>query len=229
MLTLGLVLSMGCTGSSHPMQDVEPKPVPLEPHRPPPDADRQEPAVPAARFTFISRRRDKPPRSTLFFDVSLRNPGDRTRWFLLPDSAAKGQRPMATSAFGARVWSFLGTGNVVVAHFDTVSGFYALQLPPDAEVELRGLEIGLPGELPADPLPLEFIVADGFTVGGQAPETWTKVPARSDARADATLKGAKAVADYNPPDLKSVPVELQGAERFTELVPIAATSASPTP
>ncbi len=223
VLALGLELVMACTGSSHPMQDVEPKPGPLEPHRSPIVADSQEPtvpAVPAVHYVFISRRRDKPPASTLFFDVSLRNPGDRARWFLLRNSVAMGKHRMATSAFGVGVMSFPGTGNVVVAKFTGTGGFYALQLPPGAEVELRALEIGMASDLP-DPLPLEFIVADGFTVGGQPPEAWTKTPARSDAVADATQKGAKAVSDYNPPDLKSVPVEIQGGERFTELVKIS--------
>ena len=225
VLTLGLELFMGCTSSSRPMQDLEPTPVPppgpgdpAVPHAP---ADSKEPTVSSAHFTFVRHQHDRrPPLSTLVFDVSLRNPGARARWFLLPDSVAKGQRPMATGAFGVSVLSFPGTGNVVVANFEDVSGFYALQLPPGAEVELRGLQLRLAGALPASPLPLEVIIADGFTVGGQPPEAWTKVPATAEARADATQQDAKPIAAFTAPDLKTAPVELQGAERFTELVPV---------
>jgi hypothetical protein len=226
VLTLGRELFMGCTSSSRPMQDLEPDPVPppepVAPAAPHAPADSKEPTVSSAHFTFVRHQHDRrPPLSTLVFDVSLRNPGDRARWFLLPDSVAKGKGPIATGAFGVNVLSFPGTGNVVVANFEAVAGFYALQLPPGAEVELRGLQLRLAGAVPADPLLLEFITADGFTIGGQPPAAWTKVAATTEARADATQKDAKAIAAFTAPDLKTAPVELHGAERFTELVPIA--------
>lgn len=176
--------------------------------------------MPSAQFTFISQRREKPPLSTLELDVSLRNPGGQPRWFLLPTSVAKDQRPMAISVSGAGVFAFPGSGHVVVARFDGVAGFYALQLPAGAEVELRGLQVRLAGELPGNPLVLEVITADGFTVGGQPPEAWTKTPATCEARADASQKGATRIGDYTTPDLKAVPVEIQGAERLTTSVAI---------
>jgi hypothetical protein len=189
--------------------------------------DAKEPTVPAsasapasAQLTFVGRRREHPPLSTLEVDVSLRNPGERARWFLLPASTGKGQPPMATSAFGVSVWSFPGTGNVVVAEFSSAGSFYAIQLPPGAEVELRSLKIGLAGEPWTDPLPLEVIVADSFTMGGEAPVTWTKTPATCEPRADATQKGAKRLLEKNTPDLGAVPIELQGAEHLTATLAI---------
>jgi len=217
-LGLGLGLVACCTSSPKPggpARDRDPDPVVTAP-------DAKEPTVPSAsaHFTFISQKREHPPLSTLELDASLRNPGDRARWFLLPASVAKAQKPMATSVYAVSVWSFQGTGNVVVAQFSGAASFYALQLPPGAEVELRGLMVRLAGELPANPLPLEVIVADGFTIGGEVPAAWTQTPATCEPRADATQKGAKRLLEKTSPDLGSVAIELQGAERMSSTVAI---------
>lgn len=174
----------------------------------------------SAKFTFLRRHREHPPLSTLEFDVSLRNPGDRARWFLLPAQVAKGQGPIDSPVFGASVFAFPGQGKVVVARFQGAVGFYALRLPAGAEVELRGLGIRSTGDLPANPLPLEVVVADGFTIGGNPPEAWTKSTPASDVRADAAQKGATRLVEYTTPDLKARPVALQGAQRLSETVPI---------
>jgi hypothetical protein len=220
-LALGLVAC--CTSSPRPgspPRDREPDPVSVE-NLP----DAKEPPVPApapasASFTFVSRKRERPPLSTLTFDVSLRNPGDRARWFLFPASTAKGQRPIATSTYAVTVWAFVGTGNVVVADFSGAASFYALQLPPAAEVELRSVKVRLTGELPANPLPLEIIVADDFAVGGQAPLAWTQTPATCEARADATQTDARRLLEKTTPDLGAVPVEVHGAERLAITVDV---------
>jgi len=228
-LALGVALG-ACTSSSRPKSDGDPtalKTAPTAPDAPapapasPPPDSKEPPVSPAsAQFTFIAQRRERPPMSTLELDVSLRNPGPTPRWFLLSASVAKGQRPMATSSFGASVWELVGTGHVVVARFDGAAPFYAVQLPAGAEVELRRLQVRLAGELPANPLPLEVITADGFTLGGDAPLAWTKTAATSEARADASQVGAKRIGDYSTPGMRAVPVEVQGAERLDTTVTI---------
>lgn len=212
-----------CTSSPRPMQDVDPNPGTNHGTSTP---DVKEPPVPtasapaSASLTFKSRRRDHPPLSTLFVDASLRNPGPRARWFLVTASTGKGQNPMAQTAFGVGVWSFPGTGKVVVAEFGGASPFYAIELPPEAEVELRELKLRLTGEPETDSLPIEVIVADGFTLGGQPPIAWTQVPATSEARADATQKDATKLRAFTVPDLKDVPVEIQGAVRLDASITI---------
>jgi len=205
------------------MQDVDPNP---GANLGTSTSDVKEPTVPSASasasasFTFKSRRRDHPPLSTLFVDVSLRNPGPRPRWFLITASTGKGQNPMAQSAFGVGVWSFPGTGNVVVAEFSGASPFYAIELPPDAAVELRELKIRLTGEPEADPLPLAVIVADELTLGGQPPIAWTQVPATCEARADATQQDATKLRAFTVPDLKDVAVDIKGGKRLDAAVTI---------
>lgn len=211
-LVLGLLVA--CTVSSRATSADEVRPSGG------PSASKQESTVASAKFTFLRRHREHPPLSTLEFDVSLRNPGDRARWFLLPAQVAKGQGPIDSPVFGASVFAFPGQGKVVVARFQGAVGFYALRLPAGAEVELRGLGIRSTGDLPANPLPLEVVVADGFTIGGDPPEAWTKSTPASDVRADVAQKGATRLVEYTTPDLKSRPVTLQGAQRLTETVPI---------
>lgn len=220
MRTLTTVLAAGlvscCTSSPRPMQDVDPSPR---------NADRggdgnatptdvKERPVPSAQFTFVSRRREHPPISKIRFDASLRNPGDRPRWFLLPADAGAGTGAMATFAFGVTVWTLPGTGNVSVARFTAADSFYAIQLPPDAEVELRSLELLMAGEPPSNPMALEVIVADSFTVGGEPPLVWTKTPTTSEPRADATMEGARRVLEETMPQQRSLPVALQGEARL---------------
>lgn len=127
---------------------------------------------------------------------------------------------MDSSVFGVTVLAFPGTGKVDVARFAGAPGFYAVRLPAGAEVTLRALQVRATGDLPANPLPLEVIIADALTIGDQSPSAWTKVSQTSESRVDVTQKGAARVLEYSTPDLKDVPVELDGAERFTETVPI---------
>jgi hypothetical protein len=211
-LVLGLLVA--CTVSSRATSADEVRPSAG------PSASKEESTVASAKFTFLRRHREHPPLSTLEFDVSLRNPGDRARWFLLPAQVAKGQGPIDSAVFGASVFAFPGQGKVVVARFQGAVGFYALRLPAGAEVELRGLGIRSTGDLPANPLRLEVVVADAFTIGGDPPEVWTKSTPASDVRADVAQKGATRLVEYTTPDLKSRPVALQGAQRLTETVPI---------
>jgi hypothetical protein len=223
-VALGLIA--GCTASPRPGEPPRARHLGLAPVVQEPDPsvrpDASAPPAPAtAHLTFLGRERGRPPMSRLTVDASLRNPGGRARWFLLPASTAEGQRPIATSAFGASTWSFPGTGDVVVAEFQGAASFYAIELPPDAQVELRALTIRLAGEPQTDPLSLEVIVADGFTVGGQPPSTWTQIAATCEPRADATRTGATRVSDYTTPDLAAVPIEVQGADALT--VPLAIT------
>lgn len=216
--TLAAGLVACCTSSPRPMQDVDHHPGSAASGRAD-DAtptDVKEPLVPpSVQLTFVSRRREHPPLSRIRVDASLRNPGDKARWFLLTGDAPAGKKPIATLAFGVTVWSFVGTGNVVVAQFTAAESFYAIQLPPGAEVELRSLQLLMAGEPPANPMPLEVIVADSFTVGGEPPAFWTKTPATCEPRADATMEGARRLLDETMPDQRSLPVELHGAERMT--------------
>jgi hypothetical protein len=210
---LGAGLVACCTSSPRPMQDVEPKP---QTHLDGKEATVSPANAPGtATFTFISRRREHPPMSKLEVDVSLRNPGDRARWFLFPSHLDAALRPIATSAFGASVWSLPGSGNVVIAEFAGATSFWAIQLPPGAEVELHNLTISLAGELPTKTVSLEIITGDGFTLGGDVPAVWTETPATCEPRADATFAGAKNVREYHTPDLKARAIEIQGAERLS--------------
>jgi hypothetical protein len=225
-LALAACALSACASSTRPAQDDDQRSHPAEQRQGKPPANNPEPgntkehAVSPVQFKFVGRYRERPPLSTLELDVSLRNHADRARWFLLPAAVGKGQRPMDSSVFGVTVLAFPGTGKVDVARFAGAPGFYALHLPAGAEVEIRALQLRATGDLPANPLPLEIITADTLTIGGQTPAAWTKVGQTSDPRVDVTQKGATRVLEYTTPDLKDVPVELQGAERFTETVPI---------
>lgn len=222
VLFAGLVAC--CTSSPRPMQDTDPNPGTAANGRgsdATPTDVKEPPPVPSAQITFVSRRREHPPISTIKVDVSLQNPGTEARWFLLQSAAGKGHGPIATNAFAVTTWALVGSGNVVLAEVVSADSFYAIQLPPGADVTLRSLKVRLAGELPANPMPLELIVADSFTIGGDVPAAWTKGPATCEPRADATQEGARRLQEKTTPDLGSVPIEVQGAQQLSVAVAVA--------
>ena len=174
---------------------------------------------PLVEITFTSKRREHPPITRLLFNITLHNSFDESRWFLLPSSLSFESSDIGEGGvYGLQVFALDGDGRVILGRFLGEAGFQSLLLPANAQVNLRRFPIQFYGELPAQSVNIDLIVADQLQVGGKPAETWVGMDPTSDSRADDSAEQRRRLGSSNTPDLETVPVSIDEVNRITLVV-----------
>lgn len=150
-----------------------------------------------------SVRWERPPLKRLLMDVTLRNTEGEPRWFVLPKTAgAKGG-----GVDGGEALELRDHGRVLLASFRGTGGFYALLLPPEAEVRLTGLSIAVWDDLPNGHISVRAVIARDVRIGGTPLGDWLAMDARCDRTAEAKVADCRSVVSKEMPGGKEQPVE----------------------
>ena len=173
-----------------------------------------------AEMKFQSLHREHPPITRLMFNMTLRNPTNGPRWFLLPSSLGLPANDGQLSVFGVEVYRLAGTGRVILGRFLGAIGFKALLLPAGAELIVRDFSIQYYGEIPKEVVPIEVVVGRALMVGGEPAEGWYKLDPICDPLANVSEMGRSRRGSRSTSDLKAVPVSIDEDRRLTLLVNI---------
>jgi hypothetical protein len=178
----------------------------------------------AAEMRYVDIRRGKPPSSTLYFDVRLRNLHSEPRWFLLPRSL-DAWRDIGKSGGVTRAdvyeYGASGTGSIRLGDFYGNGGFSALLLPAGAEVTLHRFSIATmqdPAGLQKLSIPL--MIARRVEIDGQSAESWFGGNALGDKTADVACDQGNKLYSHNSSNSIELPVTLIDEECLTLEVPI---------
>lgn len=169
-------------------------------------SDSQQPQVEAV---LLGERPGRPPLRRLQLDVTLRNPADGPRWFVLPRKLpAPGG---GVDGLEADEWT--GQGRVVVGRFMGTGGFHAVRLAAGAEIRIKGLDLSLWEDPPGgSTLVYDAVVAFEVKIGGAPAIDW--FDADPTAQGSATVDRGELFSSRQPEDNKERPVELVDAQRI---------------
>ena len=98
---------------------------------------------------YLGESRQRPPRVELHFTVHLVNNDDEPGWVLIPDALAPAAQHPGTQVYSLAGWLLGAHKSIQLLHATSDAGWFAVLLPPRAEVSLRGLPLGWWGESPA--------------------------------------------------------------------------------
>lgn len=163
-------------------------------------------------ITYVSMRPEHPPLIRLYFDVTLENARAEPRWFLLPDSLSGG----VVSAIDSVEVHHLDQ-QVIVGHFSSTYGFYALLLPGESKITLQKLPVRTTGKRP-DLVTLDVVTASDLAVDGEPAQNWFGGEAMSDGNAVVSaqpLEGRQAIkTSRHSPDYRKLPITWVEDERI---------------
>lgn len=177
-------------------------------------------------ITYCGQKPEKPPLKKLFFNITLRNQSDHQRWFLLPDALySKPRAPRNGGIDAVEVYAPMPPPRVSVARFtgtlrlqpESAGGFQALLLPAGATITIRRLTIELWGEIAEvnNRLPIRLVIADHITIAGSPAMLWIGPDLLTDTKADVERDQFKAVHSRFTPDMKEIPVGIEGTQELT--------------
>jgi hypothetical protein len=180
-------------------------------------------------ITYCGLQPQRPPLTKLFFNITLWNRAEHTRWFLLPDNLySRALTPSKGGIDAVEVFSAVPPPKVSVAKFmgtfhlqpESASGFQALLLPAGARISIRRFSIGYWGDAPRS-VPVRLVIADVVTIGDTPAMAWTGADLLSDRSADVIRDELRLVHSTQAPKLKELPVRIVGTEEFTIDAPVA--------
>jgi hypothetical protein len=166
-----------------------------------------EPSRPNCEVSFVSRVPSKPPANNFYVKLTLRNPADKPRWFVLPyfgndrfesDTIRFFARPANDPPFGSSRYQGRGGDAVIVGCFGSNSAaesFNALLLPPRSELVFEEYEIMTFGEVLEG---LEVSEVSTILVNGRTPlEKWLPYSLASGNHAFIPKGGDREVLDFD--------------------------------
>ncbi|MDA8403514.1 MAG: hypothetical protein M0Z56_04855 [Desulfobacteraceae bacterium] len=161
--------------------------------------------------SFIGIHRDRPPKATLFFDVTMTNATAEPRWFFLPDKFTTPPRAFPGVVEAVDVYRLEGQGSAVVGHVKGTNGFHALCLPMDASVTLRRFPVSI-WSPPPDTIFFNTVTARGLMINGEPGENWFEVnhvsDQKADVHADVLAEQKRVIAGRSISDNREVPVTI---------------------
>ena len=161
---------------------------------------------------LVGERPGRPPKVDLLFDVTLCNPADSPRWFVLPSLLTVSWARPAGGVHTLEEFEVTGRGRAVLGKFLGNGGFQAVCVPPGGRLALHELPILFWEEIdPNGVIAVDVIVARGIKVGGQAVESWFSQDPTSDKNAE--VAKTKMIAARQNPDLKEIQLELDEEAR----------------
>lgn len=170
-------------------------------------------------ITFVSKRREHPPITRLMFDITLHNPFDSQRWFLLPSSLMQESGGIKKDGiYGLQVFELEGEGRVILGRFLGATGFQALLLPADAELKMRRFPIQFYGELPPEMISIDLVIARQLQINGEPAAAWFGLDPSSDGQADVSAEQRRRLGSRNTPNLEAVPISIDEDSSLTLLV-----------
>jgi len=141
-----------------------------------------EPSKPKCEVSFVSRVPSKPPATNFYLKLTLRNPADRPRWFVLPyfgndrlisETIHFYARPVNDPPFSSSRYQGRSGDAVIVGCFGSKSAaesFNAFLLPPRSEMVFEEYEMMTFGEVLER---LEVLEVSTILVNGKTPlEKW---------------------------------------------------------
>ncbi len=166
-----------------------------------------EPSKPNCEVSFVSKVPSKPPANNFYVKLTLRNPADKPRWFVLPyfgndrlksDTIGFYDRPANDPPFGSSRYKGRDGDAVIVGCFGSKSAaesFNAFLLPPRSEVVFEEYEIMTFGDVLEG---LEVSEASKILVNGKTPlEKWLPYALASGKRAFIPKGGDREVLDFD--------------------------------
>jgi hypothetical protein len=171
----------------------------------------QEPDVKKGRYrsevSFVSRVPSKPPAYNFYVKLTLKNPADKSRWFVLPyfgndrltsDTIRFYARTANDPPFSSSRYQGKGGDAVIVGCFGSNSAtesFNALLLPPHSEVVFEEYEIMTFGDVLEG---LEISEVSTILVNGKTPlEKWLSYSLASGNHAFIPKRGDRDVLDFD--------------------------------
>lgn len=168
-----------------------------------PIADKPAGGAPAAdsggagqsvELVFVESLAKKGAPKTLLFDVTLRNARTDARWFILPAAVHPQEKMVKSGVDGVELWTLADSARssrALVGKFTGKGAFHAVLLPPGAEVKVEKLPIECQyATVKECAVPIEAIVAQKMTVGGEPAEKWLGDKAQSDGTGTFVYQGA---------------------------------------
>jgi len=188
--------------------------------------------MPTARFAHVGTWHGKPPLAVLSFDVSLRNPGPKARWVLLPNSVGSSR---SGGVRGVTVWELPGSPAAWLWELEGAGGGWAVRLPPGGEATLRGWGLESWHSPILQAVSIEVVLADELLLGGEPVARWTRAGDGGPAAAgshEARIDRMKSKAVHRRQGAKDerglaaeLPLTFLGAVRTTEQAAILADPA----
>jgi len=145
----------------------------------------------SVELVFVESLAKKGAPKTLLFDVTLRNARTDARWFILPAVVHPQDRMVKSGVDGVELWTLSGSGRALVGKFTGKGAFHAVLLPPGAEVKVEKLPIECQyATVKECAVPIEAIVAQKMTIGGEPGEKWLGDKPQSDGSGTFVYQGA---------------------------------------
>ena len=145
----------------------------------------------SVELVFVESLAKKGAPKTLLFDVTLRNARTDPRWFILPAVVHPQEKMVKSGVDGVELWTLSGGGRALVGKFTGKGAFHAVLLPPGAEVKVEKLPIECQyATVKECAVPIEAIVAQKMTIGGEPAEKWLGDKPQSDASGTFVYQGA---------------------------------------
>jgi hypothetical protein len=171
-----------------------------------------EPSKPSCEASLVSKVPSKPPANNFYLKLTLRNPADKPRWFVLPyfgndrlksDTIRFYDRPASDPPFSSSRYRGRGGDAVIVGCFGSKSSaesFNAVLLPPRSEVVFEDYEVMTFGEVLEG---LEVSEASTILVNGKTPlEKWLPYPLASGNHAIIPKGRDRQLLDFDPKTYK---------------------------
>jgi hypothetical protein len=166
-----------------------------------------EPSKPNCEVSFVSKVPSKPPANNFYVTLTLRNPADKPRWFVLPyfgndrlksDTIRFYDRPANDPPFGSSRYKGKGGDAVIVGCFGSKSvaeSFNAFLLSARSEVVIEEYEIMTFGDVLEG---LEISEVSTILVNGKTPlEKWLPYSLASGNHAFIPKGGDRNVLDFD--------------------------------
>ncbi len=167
----------------------------------------EEPSKSKCEVSFVSKVPSKPPANNFHVKLTLRNPADKPRWFVVPyfgndrlksDTIRFFARPANDPPFSSSRYQGRGGDAVIVGCFGSNSAaesFNAFLLPPRSEVVFEEYEIMTFGEVLEG---LEVSDVSTILVNGKTPlEKWLPYSLASGNHAFIPKGGDRDVLDFD--------------------------------
>ncbi len=136
----------------------------------------------ALAVRYVDTRRQRPPRAEVRLDVRVSNERDEPVWALLPDTLAAGPRTPGTSVWSIAAWHLGELRRSFLLHATGDAGWYAVLVPPHADVTVAALPFAWWGALP-EAVELQAALVTGLAVGGEPVAARLGTEPRADAGA----------------------------------------------
>ncbi|MEJ7734338.1 MAG: hypothetical protein WKG00_34725 [Polyangiaceae bacterium] len=148
-------------------------------------------AAQSVELVFVESLAKKGAPKTLLFDVTLRNARTDARWFILPAVVHPQEKMVKSGVDGVELWTLSGAGRALVGKFTGKGAFHAVLLPPGAEVKVEKLPIECQyATVKECAVPIEAIVAQKMTIGGEPGDKWLGDKPQSDGSGTFVYQGA---------------------------------------